>query len=93
MHVLKLTEWQTISGWHCADVEDLANNSAHWLHPARLLGMTPADYIKWAIDFCNPIVTCNSDYTIDHFRWDRQSDMRKFKNYINKIAREKKYFI
>ena len=44
-HLMKYTEWESPSGWHSGDVSDLAHNSNSWWYPARLLGLTPADYI------------------------------------------------
>lgn len=94
MSVLKLTEWQSGSGlWNCADTSKLAQDSGNWLHAMRVTGLTPADYIQWAIDFCNPIIHYNKEKNLVFFSWEKQSDMRKFKNKINQEARIKNYQI
>lgn len=84
------SEWQSPSGkWHCNCVEKLADNSGAWYLPARILGMTPADFIEYLINNFHP----------DHFiydkekcfclwSWTKQSDMRKYKNFINAAARK-----
>ena len=90
----KLTEWSGGgSQWYCGCVDDLARDSGHWIYPARVLGLEPAAYIEWAIDFCHPNIHYNAEKCLVHFSWDKQVDMRKYKNYINKIAREKNFQI
>lgn len=90
----KMEEWQESSGkWTCNCVTNLGKNGGHWLHPARILGLTPAEYVKYVVENYNPIVWYNKDYSLVLFSWEKQSDMRKFKNFINKKARERQYFI
>lgn len=89
----KMTEWESCGKWHCNCVDHLGTNGGHWIHPARILGLTAADYVKFVIDNYNPIVYHNDDCSLVFFSWEKQSDMRKFKNYINKKAREVDYQI
>lgn len=90
----KLSEWQSVTGkWNCGCVDDLGNNSGHWVYPARVLGLAPAQYIEWAIDFCHPIIHYNAEKCLVFFSWNNQADMRKFKNYINKVSRQKNFQI
>ena len=98
MHTLKYSEWSTMghSGekWHCNDVEDLGNGSGYWWLPARMLSMTPAAYLKWVIDNYKPDeIKYNKDCSLVYWSWNSQIAMRKFKNDINKIARDKKFII
>ena len=44
--IWQVKEWESESGWHCKCVDDLANNSAAWWLPARVLGISPAEFIK-----------------------------------------------
>ena len=86
--VWQAEEWESVSGWHCGCVKDLAHDSNAWYLPARILNLAPADYIKYMIDNFNPIVHTNKDKCLIFFSWEKQADMRKFKNFINKKARE-----
>lgn len=84
------SEWQSPSGaWHCNCIDKLGANSGAWYLPARILGLTPADFVEFLMTNFKP----------DHFSyckekcfcqwsWDKQASMRKYKNYINAAARK-----
>ena len=85
----KQTEWESESGWHCGCVDNLGKNSNAWYLPARILGLNPADYIKFIIKNYKPDnIWVDSEKYLVFFSWKNQSDMRLFKNFINKKARE-----
>ena len=46
MAIYKETEWESTSGWHSACVDDLAHNSGAWYMPARVLGISPAQFLE-----------------------------------------------
>lgn len=90
-HLYKASEWQSGSGeyWYCGDVEDLGHHSGAWWIPARILGLTPADYIQWLIDNYHPDrITYSVEHNVLVFAWRDQSKMRKYKNYINAQSRK-----
>lgn len=92
-HLYKASMWQGGSGkWFCGDIEDLGNHSGRWWVPCRLLEITPEDYIRMLIDDFN---VSNIKYYYSSnvlvFSWDNESDCRKYKNWINKKAREANY--
>ena len=94
-HLYKLTEFQGSSGfWYASDIEDLGNGSGAWYLPARMLGITPAAWIKKVIDDFKPDNVFHSD-SCDFigFSWKSQAQMRVYKNWVNKVAREKQFFI
>ena len=94
MHLYKQTEWESNGYWHCNDVEDLGHGSGYWWLPARMLEMTPAEYLKWVIDNFHPDdVTHSQDCSYVGCRWKSQQDMRKFKNHINALARTHNFMI
>ena len=95
MHIYHMEEWQDPIGyWHCNDTNDLAHNSGVWYLPARILNMSPAKYIEWVINTYKPDeVSFGTDATVVSFKWKSQSQMRAFKNFINKKAREKNFEI
>ena len=93
--LLKYSEWQDgVDRWHCNDVSKLSGIGSLWWVPCRMLEMTPVDYIKWL----------RATYAPDHmsfdgktllFSWDKDnySKCHAFVLYINRIARNKKFFV
>ena len=50
MAVYKASEWQGSSElWYCNDVSNLAGNSGHWIHQARIWQLSPAAFIQFLI--------------------------------------------
>ena len=92
--IYKMTEWQdAVSGtWHCNDVSHGSKYAVWWVVP-RLLGITPAEYTKLLIETFHAEVLYFSEKDVLLFKWRKQSDMRRFKNTINRIAREKNFYI
>ena len=87
-----MSEWETASGWHCGCVDDLAHGSNAWYLPARILDLTPAHYIQYVLkEFKPDNIYINKEKCLFFFSWKNQTDMRKFKNFINKKAREKNF--
>ena len=91
----KLDEWQGNSGyWFCECTSIASPNIVKWVVPARLLNMDPADFLKWLIDEYKPdMVHYNKDCSFVCWGWENQTQMRKYKNMINRIAREKHFMI
>ena len=93
MHIYKADEWQSPNGeWLCGDVSSLAADSNYSWYPARILGISPADFIKLLI----------TEYNVEHLFYLQKADVlaywfptladcRRFKNMINKKAREKNF--
>lgn len=91
--ILKLTEWQSESGaWHCADVSALAAGSSRWEHQPRIWQLSPVDWVKMMIETYHATVTI-FDSGMVYFYWDKQSDMRKYKNDTNRRVRDIGYSI
>ena len=93
MKLLKYSEWESASGyWECNDVDDLGNGSGYWWHPARMMNISPAEYLKWVIDNFHPDrIDHSDDCSFVGFAWKSQSQMRLFKNKINALARQYNY--
>lgn len=87
-------EWQGSSGkWYCGCVDKLGSDSGAWFIPARILGWDPADYIEYVIKNFNPNVYYNKEKCLVFFSWEKQADMRRYKNWINAAARKINYQI
>ena len=85
-----MSEWQSLSGqWHCNCIDNLTNNAGVWYMPARILNISPADYIKLILTKYKPdCFSYNKEKCVFLFSWSNQNNMRKFKNDINAAARK-----
>lgn len=94
MHVYKADEWQSPTGkWLCGDVSALAADSNDWTYPAQILNLSPIDYVKLLINTYNANVRYSASANVLIFHFSSLVDCRKFKNYINKKARERNFVI
>ena len=95
MTIYRLEEWQGASGiWYCEHTSSYPEGVQKWILPARLLDMTADVFLQWLIDNYKPDHICHDDScSFVNWGWSDQSQMRKYKNYINKIAREKNFKI
>ena len=91
----RCSEWQGASGlWYCNCTDSLTTNAAKWYAPARVLGISPAEFIKLVIGkFGADKVAYSLDTGFFHYAWTSQDKMRIYKNYINRVAREKNFQI
>lgn len=88
-HIYKMEEWQSPSGmWHCGDTSALEKNSNLWWYVPNILNITPVEYVSLLKDKFNAKrIKYKNDVLM--FSFETLSDCRKFKNYVNKKAREK----
>ena len=104
MHLYKSEIWQDGAGhWHVADTHDLAHDSSIWVHPARLLDMTGAEFAKylidtWKVDHIHYFIKDEYKHDPKHcgllyFYWNDYNQAHKYQLYINKIARHKNWTI
>ena len=92
MHIYKAEEWQSPSGrWLCGDVSALAADSNDWTYPMQIFDLTPEKYVKLLIHAFNADVHYNSSANVLTFSFSSLADCRKFKNLVNKKAREKNF--
>ena len=94
-HLYKATEWEICGNWYCNDTEELGTSIAgKWWVPARILEITLTDYVKMLIDdFKVDKISYNKEADVLIFSWKSQAAMRKYKNWINAQARNKRYYI
>ena len=93
-HVLHVTEWESSGKYLVSDVTDLPANSGKWWHIANLLSLKPAEYVKLLIEKFNAV---NIRYILEKdvlvFYFSTLGEARKFKNFVNKQARDKNFVI
>lgn len=93
-HILKYSEWESNGRWQCTDVSNFAKGSAYWYHVPQMLGISYTDYIYLLRDKYNVhYMSYTAKYNVLTFAFDTLQECRKFKNDINRIARQKKYYI
>ena len=95
MSLFKMTEWQSASGkWYCGCIDNLAGDSGAWYLPARILNISPAEFIELLIKKYEPDdIYYNKETGFFSYSWTDQSKMRVFKNWINTKARTAKFQI
>lgn len=91
----RLEEWQGASGvWYCEHTSSFPANVEKWVVPARVLNMSVDDFLRMLIkDFKPDVITVKKDGSFVSWGWSKQSEMRKFKNFINSEARKKNFQI
>ena len=91
----KATSWLGGSGrWYCNDVSDLAGVRGLWWIPPRILGITPAAYVEILIkDFNVTDISYNEEKNFLYFCWENPVDCNRYKNWINKMARQANFIV
>lgn len=95
-HLLHYEEWRSPTGdWYCNDTNDLGRSQAgFWWVPARMLGLSLDEYVNLLITKFKPdSIYYSQESNVLIYSWKKQSDMREFKRYINKMAREKNFIV
>ena len=95
MQLYVAEEWQGGSGlYYVGCVKDLGNNSDNWAHLLKIFDVDVDNLVKILIDdfHVDYLKYCiETDVLIYH--WKSLSAARKFKNAVNKKARDKRYMI
>lgn len=85
-------EWQQSSGnWTCAFVDKFSPDLDNYVLPARAMGMDLPTFASFVVKRFQPDVVYYEN--VLGFGWKSQAKMREYKNFINKIFREKKFYI
>lgn len=94
MHIYKAEEWQSPTGkWLCGDVSALAADSNDWTYPMQIFNLRPVEYVKLLIYGYKAEVHYSKTVNMLHFYFSSLADCRRFKNDVNKKARERKFII
>ena len=91
-----LDEWQSTGTkiWYCEHTSSYPRGVQKWVVPARILGLSIDDFLRMLIkDFKPDVITVKKDGSFVSWGWSKQSEMRKFKNFINSEARKKNFQI
>ena len=91
--LLKYTDWTSPSGFtYCNDVSDLTSVRSLWYTPARMLGITPAEYVKLLVERFRPdILKFGNNELI--YGWKDYSKAHTFVLWINREARNRNFIV
>lgn len=95
-HLFKMTEWESGAGgrWYCGDIEDLGHGSGLWYYPARMLNISPAEFVKMLVEkYKVDNISYNAEKNVLVYSWNNREAMRKFKNAMNAEARKRNFQI
>ena len=95
-HILQFDELHNECGWTCISIKDVGKIGNQWYTPARALNMEPVEYIQWLINEFHPDYIKFSSVPQNGlliFYWNKQDDMRVFKNTLNKRLRQVKFYV
>ena len=94
-HLYKSIEWQDATGnWLVNDTTSMTSIAIKWWVPMRMFNLTPEDYIhllkdKFHVNYMKYV----KDADLLIFSFATQEAARKYKNWINKEARNRNYII
>ena len=95
---IQLKEYQnTITGVFKVQYDELVGTGKNWFMPAKVLGMDLISFLemlkgKYEAEI-NFYYKPDRSISFIGYSWTSQSKMRAFKNYTNKVARDKKFTI
>ena len=89
--LFRMEEWQSPGGmWHCAHTSSFPPDVDLWIIPARLLGLPLDKYIMYIKEnYKSAHIHIREDGGFVSISWESLAEMRKFKNKINALARQK----
>ena len=93
--LLHYEEWQGSSGlWYCNDTSDLCSARSYWWAPARMLNISPVEFVQLLINQFHPDkISYNPEADVLIYGWNKIADERVFKNWINAQARKYQFII
>ena len=93
--LLRYEPWDDGFGnYHTNDCTDLASMRGLWWIPARMLGITPAEYVQLLIErFKADRIKYYQDADVLVYSWRSLQKARDFKNWLNAEARKRNFKI
>ena len=92
--LLRYVEWECNGRWYCNDTSDLCSVRTQWWVPARMLNISPAEFVKLLIDEFHPDhIQYFQETNVLIYSWRNINEMRKYKNWLNAQGRKHNYII
>ena len=93
-HIYKVEEWECNGRWYVGDLSNLPAGSNLWWYAPAAANLSPIDYVKLLIEkFGVKYIHFNSEANVLIFAFDSLVDCRKYKTFINQLARKNKFLI
>lgn len=93
MHLYREEIWQDMAGyWFSNDTSEICSGAETWGSAVYVLGISLVEYVELLIKEFNAIVYWNNDKPFLHNKWATKQEAQKWKNFINKKAREKQIY-
>lgn len=94
MHIYHEEIWQdpVTNYWFSNDLSEICSGAEKWEAAALVLNLSLVDYVKLLIEKFNTIVEFNEEYGFLYYKWETKESATQWKNYINKIAKNKKIY-
>lgn len=91
--VLKYEPWEDgLGNYHVNDCTDLKSIRGLWWIPARMLGISPAEYVELLVTrFKVDKIQYNEEADVLIYSWRSLQRARDFKNWLNAEARKRKF--
>ena len=93
--LLRYEPWDDGNGnFHVNDCTDLKSIRGLWWVPARMLGISPAEYVELLIvRFKVDKIKYLQEADVLIYSWNSLQKARDFKNWLNQEARKRQYII
>lgn len=93
--LLRYEPWDDGFGnYHVNDCTDLSSIRGLWWVPARMLGISPAEYVELLITrFKVDKIKYIQEADVLIYSWNSLQKARDFKNWLNKEARNRNFMI
>lgn len=90
--VLRYEPWEECGRYHTNDCTDLKSIRGLWWVPARMLGISPAEYVELLVTrFKVDHITYLAEADVLIYSWDTLQGARNFKNWLNAEARKRNF--
>ena len=92
--LLRYEPWESNGRYYVNDCTDLKSDRGKWWVPARMLGISPADYVKLLVEqFKVDKIAYNQEADVLVYSWNSLQKAREFKNWLNREARKRDFRI
>jgi len=92
-HIYNAEVWESNGRYYVGDVSALSAGSNKWWYQPRIFQLSPVEFVKLMIEKYNAtIVGYRNETAVLIFYFTSLVEARKYKNDLNKLARDRKYF-
>lgn len=95
-HILRLEEFECAGEWHCAATKEIGKIGNKWYTLPFALKMSAYDFVELLITKFKPDNISLREGPLGSvliYSWNKQTDMRVFKNWINAQLRKVQFYV